>query len=142
MMKAEKFSTVFFLLFVTVLLPLKIAEAIPETTPLFADLYSWTLDDEGEDFESNVATYFSSPSDFKSEYDREFRILRNRQSYSQEQARNEIARMVDAGELPYYILGKGSYSYTPSINSVYTTTNVNLRSQPNAEARIITVVCC
>ncbi|MBR1657875.1 MAG: hypothetical protein IJ697_05360 [Synergistaceae bacterium] len=146
MMKAKKFSTVFLLLFVTVLLPLKIAEAMPETTPLFADLYSWILDDEGEDFESsfesNVATYFSSPSDLKSEYDREFRILRNRKPYSQEQARNEIARMIDAGELPYYIIGKGSYSYTPGINSVYTTTNVNLRSQPNLEARIITVVRC
>lgn len=141
-MKAKRFTFIFLVAFVAVFFPLKNAEAMPETTPLFAELYSWILNDEGMDFEENAALCFCAPFDLESDYDREFRILRNRQSYSQEQARNEIARMVDAGELPYYIISKGSYSYTPSINSVYTTTNVNLRSQPNSEARIITVMRC
>lgn len=67
--------------------------------------------------------------------------MKNRESYTQEQAINEIGRMIDNNRFPAnYIFTKGQYKYVTGINAVVTTTNVNLRSQPNANARILCVI--
>ena len=67
--------------------------------------------------------------------------MNSRKPYTQEQAMNEIGRMIDSGKFPAnYIFAKGQYKYTAGINAVVTTTDVNLRSQPNANAIKLSVV--
>lgn len=141
-MNAKKFFAVF--VFIGLSFLIVRADAMPEQTPLLADLCTWQFDEESFSYEADVAGYVKSALDEGDDYAQTLRneasIMRNRKSYTQEQALEEIRRMVDDGKLQYYIVGKGQYRYTSGINSVYTTTNVNLRSQPNTKANIITVV--
>lgn len=124
------------------------AEALPEPTPLLAELYTWMFDENNnsEGNQDGIARYVDfvrnnpDEEEFDREYRREISIIRGRQNYSRQQAREEIAGMVKAGKLPSYIISKGQYGYNPGINSVYATADVNLRSQPNTDAKVITVV--
>ena len=143
-MIAKKISAVFLFVLTFALFPILKADAMPEPTPLLADLCTWQFDEESSSYEADVAQYIKATldegDDFAQRLMNEAAIMKNRRSYTQEQALEEIRRMVDDGKLQYYIVSKGQYRYTSGINSVYTTTNVNLRSQPNTKANIITVV--
>ncbi len=79
--------------------------------------------------------------DYTNNMAKEISAVRNRNPYTQEQAVNEIGRMIDNKKFAAnYIFAKGQYKYTSGINAVLTKTNVNLRSQPNTQAHVLCVI--
>ncbi len=75
---------------------------------------------------------------------REISIVENRKSYTQKEAVAYIRKLINRGSIPKYILTSGKYTYKENINAVVPNQNffdddlLNLRSQPNAQSRIIT----
>ena len=140
-MRVKRFVLVILFVFVVVILSAGKIIAMPSATPLLADLCSYRLAPYSM-FEDSLVAYADEINKYENiDYIREIAIiLRERSPYTQEQALAEISRMVDDGKLPYYIVSKGQYKYTPGINTVYPVVNTNLRSQPNKDARIITDV--
>ena len=139
------------LLCVVSLLSIGEVNAMPEATDALARIYYVRL---YNDEVSNLEEHFKSELDSlyagvggEGEYDpegydrytqymeRAISEMKNRTPYTQEQAIDEIGRMIDNKKFPAnYIFAKGQYKYTGNINAVVTKTNVNLRSQPNSNA--------
>lgn len=150
-MKVKNFTPLpfaFLLLFVS-LFALK-AEAMPEASyQLAAAYFENVIYYQNPDLENGYRIaldemYEQDPeiySEATQNMAQEISNLRNRKPFTQEQAVNEISRMIENGVFPAdYIFDDGEYKYISGINAVITTTNVNLRSQPTTESKILRVI--
>ena len=125
------------------LMPEVKAEAMPEGQKMLACYCpAFTQSDFNfYNFAKNfMADYESYMPAYREKIKQEFPAIANIKEFTQEQAEKEIGQLIDSKKLPNYILDKGKYKYDSSINSVYFIEELNLRSQPNPEARVLTEI--
>ena len=98
------------------------------------------------DYETDLSRFVADKehSFYVEDLEREISAFKQERGYTQEQMLREIDEVRQApegsnyyGEFPDYISAKGKYTYRSGTVGVYPTTNLNLRSQPNPNARIV-----
>ena len=120
------------------------AEAMPEGQRLIAHYYpGWeAILRKESDFLKFTRDFMSDYEAYSEQYRAKIgqeiqEIFSQTTSFDQEQAEKEIGQLIDSKKLPNYLLDKGQYKYDGNVNSVYFLNEFKLRSQPNAEARVI-----
>ncbi len=129
-MKTGKFFSVL-VMFLSLLVAAGEVYAMPQASDLLAFYYT-LFEHNREDF-VNEAVYRNGTE----EAEKAVEDFKQRTNYSQEQAVKEIGQMIENGDLPNYILSKGTYKYDGNINTVYCIADTNLLSQPDKDARVV-----
>ena len=116
-MKARSFVIVFLLALVVLILGAGSSTAMPVMSKIMTRDYMH-YNESASSFWEEIENDYQEP-EFMAMRNKEISALKNKRSYTQEQAEKEIGRMIDNGQISAnYILAKGQYRKDGSMQNM------------------------